>query len=72
MNRTDDRIIIGAPWELSHEGYKIVGDLEKRIRHSIHKEQMQEFWRKKFAVTEEQQQSINWEAFRKTNSMNEE
>ena len=68
----DDRTIIGAPWALEHEGKRVAGDIEKRIRHLIHEKHMQEYWRKKFNITEEQTEYISWETFLKTNKMNDE
>ena len=72
VNRpVDQRVIIGAPWELKQNGKRIVGDIEKRIRNTIHEREMQEYWRKKFSITKEQQDQVNWEVFKKVNRMNE-
>ena len=68
----DTRPIIGAPWILEYDGRKISGDIEKRIRHLIHERTMQDYWRKKFDLTEDQQRHISWEAFLKTNQLNDE
>ena len=68
----DDRTIIGAPWALEHEGKRVAGDIDKRLRHLIHETKMKEYWRKKFEINEEQQETISWKTFIETNEMNEE
>ena len=68
----DTRIIIGSPWALEHEGKKVSGDIEKRIRYLVHEKKMKEYWRNKFGLTEEQQNTISWDSFLKTNQLNDE